>query len=357
MQTDWTKSRGKRKRADRGKKMEKLTHISLFTGIGGLDIAAEAAGFKTIAQCEQGDFQNHVLEKYWKDVPRFPDIKELTREVLYERTKQKEVTLITGGFPCQPFSYAGKRRGFDERYLWPEMLRVIRELSPAWVLGENVAGFLNMGLDKTVSDLEEAGYEVRTFVLPAIGVGAWHERKRVFVTGHLPDSCCKHRDNGAYKCDAWQDKEKCPQEDQFNGKNVGTGFTDGNPLQSRNYETDRDSAAEAADGGTETAIYRAYHAGYEEVPHQSGMGGMADGISLWMDGHRIWNREPREISRVTEKEADWGVRMAALGNAVVPQQAYPILKCIADLETGRCSGTCGHGWRKSPETGGITDGN
>ena len=336
--------------------MKELTHISLFTGIGGLDIAAEAAGFTTIAQCEQAEFQNHVLAKYWKDVPRFPDIKELTREVLYEKTEQKEVTLITGGFPCQPFSYAGKRRGFDdERYLWPEMLRVIRELSPTWVLGENVAGFLNMGLDKTVFDLEEAGYEVRTCVLPAISVGAWHERKRVFVTGYLPDSRCKHWDNGAHKCDAWQDKEKCPQENQCNGKNVVAGFADGNPLQPRNNGTDRDGAAGAGNRGTETAIYRAYQAGYEEIPDQSGMGGMADGISMWMDGHKIWDREPGKISRVTEKEADWGVRIASLGNAVVPQQAYPILKCIADLETGRCREICGHRWNKSPATGGVMD--
>lgn len=321
--------------------MKELTHISLFTGIGGIDLAAEAAGFRTIAQCEQAKFQNHVLEKYWKDIPRFPDIKELTREVLYERTKQKEVTLVTGGFPCQPFSYAGKRRGFgDERYLWPEMLRVIRELSPSWVLGENVAGFLNMGLDKTVSDLEEAGYEVRTFVLPAISIGAWHERKRVFVVGHLPDACCEHRYDGAYKCDAWQDKKECPEENQCNRENVVAGFGNDSFMQSTDYGRNGHKAAGTGDGGTEAAIFRAYQAGYEEIPHQSGMGGMADGISVWMDGHKIWDREPDGISRVMEKETDWGERMASLGNAVVPQQVYPILKCIAELETGRCREKC-----------------
>lgn len=165
--------------------MSELTHLSLFSGIGGLDLAAEWAGIRTVGQCEWADYPTKVLEKHWPDVPRWKDIRTLTGESFYERTGRRTVDIISGGFPCQPFSVAGKQRGKeDDRYLWPEMVRVIKELRPTWVVGENVAGIVRMALPDILSELEACGYRTRTFLIPACAVGARHRRYRVAIVGY-----------------------------------------------------------------------------------------------------------------------------------------------------------------------------
>jgi len=163
----------------------KLTHFSLFSGIGGIDLAAEWAGFQTVGQCEMNEYARKILQKNFGDIPRWRDIKDVTKESFLGKCGECQLTLLSGGFPCQPYSVAGKRKGEeDDRNLWPEMFRVVQELRPTWVIGENVAGFINMALDRVISDLESADYQCRAFVLPACGVGALHKRDRVFIVAH-----------------------------------------------------------------------------------------------------------------------------------------------------------------------------
>lgn len=295
--------------------MNRLTHFSLFTGIGGIDLAAEAAGFTTVCQCEWAAYPNTVLKKHWPMTPRFQDISTVTKEAFIEKTGRESVTLLSGGFPCQPFSAIGPKRGFaDPRYLWPEMCRVIRELRPHWVLGENVANFVHMGLDKTLTDLGKAGYAAWTFVVPACAVGAWHERKRTFIVGadvsHAP--CGRHRDTSPGSPD------RC--------------FSDRNLPESKKK---RALDAEPFRGGLLPGKGRG-----REPSDQPGVGGMADGIPAGVDGSTLWITEPVDIPRLTEDRKDRAKRMKALGNAVVPAQVYPILRYIADIELGRCEDHC-----------------
>lgn len=331
--------------------MSSLTHLSLFSGIGGIDIAAEAAGFETVCQCEWADFPTSILQKRWPAVPRFRDITTLTKEEFFEKTGRKTVTLISGGFPCQPFSSAGRQKGFaDTRYLWPEMVRVISEIKPHWVLGENVAGFINMGLDKTVFDLERAGYAVQTFVYPACGVGAWHERTRTFIVGadvsHAP---CRGRPNckgsNEYECvplgqrNISQDKS---ERHKMEPSSVGGGVLFNADSVGRN-EVNIQAGGDAQKQGQGEFGSTDNTAGKSALGHggaQSRLGGMADGIPDWLDGHKLWRREPESIPRITEDTDGRALRLKTLGNAVCPPQVFPILKCIADIETGACRDRC-----------------
>ena len=159
--------------------MNEKTHLDLFSGIGGFALAAKWNGYKTIGFCEQDKFCQAILKKHWPEVPIIEDIRQV-RGNLYPK-----ISLLTGGFPCQPFSVAGERRGKDDnRYLWPEMLRVIRETKPDWIIGENVAGIVNMALDQVHSDLETEDYEVETLIIPACSVDASHRRDRCWIVAH-----------------------------------------------------------------------------------------------------------------------------------------------------------------------------
>ena len=326
-----------------------LTHLSLFTGIGGIDLAAEAAGFHTVGQVEWADFPATVLEEHWPNVPRWKDIKTLTKEDFYEKTGRKSIDLISGGFPCQPFSSAGKRRGFDDdRYLWPEMLRVIKELRPTWVLGENVAGFINMGLDQALLDLDREGYAARAFVLPAVGVGAWHERARTFIVGvDVSNPPCKRHGQGCeiFKCLSLGERS-IPKDQSERNKMVSASLCGGILSDSHGIgrisvdaETRKhyEGQIECKPCSADDTSGKTNRVGCLSQPR---LGGMADGVPPEMDGHRIWREEPEDIPRLTEKTKNRALRLKTLGNAVVPQQAYPILQAIADIEMGRCKKDC-----------------
>ena len=256
--------------------MPELTHFSLFSGVGGIDLAAEWAGFHTVGQCEFADYPTKVLEKHWPDVPRWRDVRDVTVESVRKRGIG-EITLLSGGFPCQPFSSNGKQRGkLDERYLWPEMLRVITELRPAWVLGENVAGFIHLALDECLAGLESQGYACQSFSIPACGINAPHRRDRIFIVAR--DSYCSIGRKIA----------EIPQ-----GENS-------EPAGICGYDVCRIPTWAGGRSGKPTSFIPP-----SEV--EPGIYRMADGIPKRLD------------------------RLKCLGNAVVPQQVFPILKAIKDL--------------------------
>ena len=162
--------------------MNKLNHLDLFSGIGGFSLGLEATGyFETVAFCDFDPYCQKVLRKHWPWVTIYDDVKELNSERL-SANGHTEVDIITGGYPCQPFSIAGRQKGEqDPRHVWPEMFRLVKELRPTWVIGENVSGHIKLGLDTVLENLESEGYSARAFSISASSIGSNHQRERVWI--------------------------------------------------------------------------------------------------------------------------------------------------------------------------------
>lgn len=161
-----------------------MKHASLFTGGGGFDLAAEWMGWKNCFQCEIEPFPRKILNYYWPNIPCYEDIRETTFTIW-----RGEIDVLSGGFPCQPFSLAGQRKGTaDSRHLWPQMLRAIREIRPRYIVGENVYGLVNwdggLVFEEVCAQLEAENYTVQSYIIPACAVNAPHRRDRVWIVAH-----------------------------------------------------------------------------------------------------------------------------------------------------------------------------
>jgi len=251
-----------------------LSHGSLFSGIGGFDLAAQWMGWNNIFQCEKDEWCRKVLAKNFPNTKRFEDIKEFNAKE-YNGT----IDVISGGFPCQPFSTAGLQKNeADERFLWDEMHRVICQIKPTWVVCENVVGLLTIDNSKTIQriydDLESEGYWIEMFVIPAFGVGAWHKRERLWIVANS-DSGRLLKQNNVY--------QQQGRADVFWSSKIGQ------TIRWQELETECDYS---------------YKGRVEEPNCQSFICGTSNGLPNRMD------------------------RLKGLGNAIVPQVAYEIFSAI-----------------------------
>jgi DNA (cytosine-5)-methyltransferase 1 len=267
--------------------------LDLFSGIGGFSLGLERAGMRTVAFCEIEPYCRAVLRKHWPGVPIFEDVRTLTAEQV------GPVDVICGGYPCQPFSLAGERLGAaDDRHLWPEYRRLVEALRPAWVIGENVAGHINMGLDNVLSDLEALGYACRPFVIPACAVDAKHRRDRVWIVAHT----------------------------EHGRLSVGRGIETviGSIGRQAGISSDVASCLQQQAG---TFLADAHYAGREQQWWQVAMRPelVATEPGSW------WGTEP-DVGRVAYGVPNRVDRLRALGNAVVPQIPEIIGRAIMNAE-------------------------
>ena len=308
--------------------MNELTHLDLFSGIGGFALAAKWNGYRTLAFCDNEPYAQAVLKKHWPDVPCHQDIREVRGE-LYAG-----VTLLTGGFPCQPFSVAGKQRGKDDnRYLWPEMLRVIREAKPTWIIGENVAGIVNLALDQVCTDLEAEGYEVEPIIIPACAVDAPHRRDRVWIVGYAKSNGLTTSKAGRGLFNQPEEQGGQEQERELAGTSCASAdVADTNGGQFSKCESERKSVQMPCESGQRVCDV-------SDTISQRRCGGDTEGQyaeDAWQsssgagyNARRVegWLLEPN-VGRVAHGIPNRVHRLKGLGNAIVPQVAAEIIRCI-----------------------------
>ena len=328
-----------------------MKHGSLFSGIGGFDLAAEWMGWKNKFHCEWNEFGQKVLKYYWPESELFTDI---TKSDFTKYANQ--IDILTGGFPCQPYSMAGKRLGKeDDRHLWPEMLRVIREVKPSWVVGENVLGLVNWNgglvFHEVQTDLETEGYQVFPYVLPAASVNAPHLRFRIWFVAYShnkggsarsrqvqkEDGEISERNNNAESCDTNQFYDVADtsssrlQTDDFVRKSKGEiNFTRNDGQDVQDSKSIRQEYA-LENGKMERRRFRKSNQrnAWHSFPSVSPICNGDDGISDRLDSITFskWRNES----------------IKAGGNAIVPQVVYQIFKTIELYEHKRTSDTTGPG--------------
>jgi DNA (cytosine-5)-methyltransferase 1 len=295
--------------------------LDLFSGIGGFSLGLESTGFfKTVAFVEKDKFCQKVLQKNFPNIP----IEDEVRNVKGERFK---ADVITGGFPCQPFSVAGKRRGTeDDRFLWDETIRIVSEQKPKWFIGENVEGIINIqdGLvfRQIHDDLESEGFEVQSLVIPASGVGAWHQRKRVWIIGNYVPHANNKGTNEIKSSDGSENKisEKYRQKFgsiwEFNGA-INKNVSNSTPINlwNANSTSIESSINRQREGKFRRASSRRQQCQESWWQTQSSLCGVPNGISYELDKDRA-------------------NRIKALGNSIVPQIAREIGKAIMEAELG-----------------------
>ena len=319
-------------------------HLDLFSGIGGFSLGLEATGgFETVAFCEIEKFPRKILKKHWPNVKQYKDIKELTNGQL-ETDGIIPIDIITGGYPCQPFSVAGSQRGEkDKRHLWPEMFRLVKECKPTWVIGENVSGHIKLGLDTVLEDLESEGYSTRAFSISASSVGANHKRERVWIVGHSQHN----GSSSSTKSRSFKETSDNNQEGKNEaGELAGAGRSNGGADVEDTRRTLRQRSLfereDANETGQEDAdqFERSSSPSGNGIPNTNGSGlqGLGSERKLresqeerTFGWERWWELEP-DVGRVAHGVSKRVDRLKGLGNSLVPAIPFIIGNSILETE-------------------------